>query len=68
MLGLGYRFGGFGGVDEIVVQADVTNVTDKEYFSTIDSNGFTESDLTGTTQTLLGGAPRQFFVTAKARF
>ena len=31
-----------------VVQADATNVTDKEYFSTIDSNGFTEPDPNGT--------------------
>jgi iron complex outermembrane receptor protein len=51
-----------------VVQADATNVTDEEYFSTIDSNGFVVSDPTGTAQTLLLGAPRQFFVSLKARF
>lgn len=66
-LGAGYRFSAFS-ADEIVIQADVTNVTDKEYFSTIDSNGFVTSDPQGTTQTLLRGAPRQFFVTVKARF
>ncbi len=67
-LGGGYRLGDFGTLKELTLQADVTNVTDKEYFSTIDSNGFVESDLNGTAQTLLGGAPRQFFVTAKAKF
>jgi iron complex outermembrane receptor protein len=67
-LGIGYRFKDLGMVDELTFQADVTNLADKEYFSTIDSNGFTESDPTGTFQSLLGGAPRQFFFSAKARF
>ncbi|MFL6578500.1 MAG: TonB-dependent receptor [Povalibacter sp.] len=67
-VGAGYRFRNLGVVDELILQADITNVTDKEYFSTIDSNGFVERDPNGTTQTLLLGAPRQFFVTAKARF
>jgi iron complex outermembrane recepter protein len=67
-LGVGYRFQMFGGIDELVVQADATNVTDEDYFSTIDSNGFVTSDTTGTAQTLLLGAPRQFFLSLKARF
>jgi iron complex outermembrane receptor protein len=67
-LGVGYRFTNLGLVNQLVLQADVTNLADEEYFSTIDSNGFTESDLTGTTQTLLLGAPRQFFLSLKARF
>jgi iron complex outermembrane receptor protein len=66
--GVGYRLKGLGVVDELTFQADVTNLTDKEYFSTIDSNGFTEADTDGTWQSLLGGAPRQFFFSAKARF
>jgi iron complex outermembrane recepter protein len=66
--GVGYRFKEVGVVEELVLQADATNLTDKEYFSTIDSNGFTESDPNGRTQTLLRGAPRQFFITVKARF
>ena len=53
---------------KLSLQADVTNLTDKTYFSTIDSNGFTASDTSGTTQTLLLGAPRQFFVSLKAQF
>jgi iron complex outermembrane receptor protein len=65
---LGYRFESVGPMKEVSIQADVTNITDEQYFSTIDSNGFTASDLTGTTQTLLRGAPRQFFVSAKIQF
>lgn len=66
--GLGYRFGSLGLVDEITVEADVTNLTDRKYISTIGSNGFAVSDPDGTLQTLQRGAPRQFFLSAKARF
>jgi iron complex outermembrane receptor protein len=38
------------------------------YISTVGSNGFVNADPNGTTQTLLVGAPRQYFVTLKARF
>ena len=67
-VGVGLRFQMFGGIDELVLQADATNLTDEEYFSTIDSNGFVTSDPNGTAQTLLLGAPRQVFVSIKARF
>jgi iron complex outermembrane receptor protein len=68
-LGAGYRFTmGGGAVEELVVQVDATNLTDEEYFSTIDSNGFVNSDPNGATQTLLLGAPRQFFLSLRARF
>jgi len=66
--GVGYRFTGLGVVEQLVVQADVTNLTDKRYYSTIDSNGFADSDPNGKVQTLLGGAPRQVFISAKAKF
>ncbi|HET9444843.1 MAG TPA: TonB-dependent receptor, partial [Steroidobacteraceae bacterium] len=67
-VGVGYRFKGVLAVEELLLQADVTNLTDEEYFSTIDSNGFVNSDLDRNEQTLLLGAPRQFFVSLKARF
>jgi iron complex outermembrane recepter protein len=67
-VGVGVRFVRFGAIEELVLQADATNLTDEEYFSTIDSNGFVNSDPTGTAQTLLLGAPRQVFVSIKARF
>ena len=67
-VGVGVRFMRFGAIEELVLQADATNLTDEEYFSTIDSNGFVNSDPNGTAQTLLLGAPRQVFVSIKARF
>jgi iron complex outermembrane receptor protein len=67
-LAAGYRFRGFGPVEELSIQLDATNLTDKEYFSTIDSNGFIETDPNSTWQSLLLGAPRQFFLSAKAKF
>ena len=67
-LATGYRFRGFGAFEELSIQLDATNVTDKQYFSTIDSNGFTETDPNGTWQSLLLGAPRQFFLSARAKF
>jgi iron complex outermembrane recepter protein len=66
--GIGYRFSELGFLSQLTLQADVTNLTDEDYFSTIDSNGFVNSDLAGTTQTLLLGAPRQYFLSLKARF
>lgn len=65
---MGYRFGNPGGsLDELTVQLDLTNLADKKYISTLNSNGFWESDTTGTAQTLLPGAPRQWFLSLKAR-
>ncbi|MFC7333042.1 TonB-dependent receptor [Rhodocista pekingensis] len=65
---LGYRFSGSGWLDGLEVQANVTNLFDKEYVSTIGSNGFTNADPNGTFQTLLAGAPQQFFVTLRKSF
>ncbi|WP_397576165.1 TonB-dependent receptor [Sphingorhabdus sp.] len=47
------------------LQLNATNLFDKEYVSTIGSNGFGNS---GDNQTLLAGSPRQVFVTLKAGF
>ena len=66
--GIGVRFPDLGVIREIVLQADVTNLTDKKYISTIGTNGFTNADPNGTLNTLLRGAPRQAFVSVKARF
>ncbi len=65
---VGYRFRNLGFVEELVVQGDVTNLADENYISTIGSNGFVNSDVSGTAQTLLRGAPRQVFLSLKARF
>ncbi len=57
---LGYRF-----TDKIELQLNATNLFDKKYVGTIGSGGFVNS---GDAQTLLVGAPQQFFITAKAGF
>jgi iron complex outermembrane receptor protein len=67
-IGGGVRLRGLGMMEVLTIQADVTNVTDKEYISTIGSGGFFETDPNGTRQTLLRGAPRQYFLSVKAKF
>lgn len=57
---IGYRLN-----ERISIQANATNLFDKEYVSTIGTNGFANR---GDSQTLLAGAPQQFFVTLKAGF
>jgi iron complex outermembrane recepter protein len=61
----GWRFGGEGFMNGVAVQVSVTNLFDKEYVSTIGSNGFGNS---GDNQTLLAGAPRQWFLTVRKDF
>jgi iron complex outermembrane receptor protein len=61
---LGYRFD-IGQRSPLEIQLNATNLFDKKYVSTIGSNGFGNS---GDNQTLLAGAPQQFFVTLKAGF
>jgi len=62
---IGYKFGGEGWMRGFAIEGSVTNLTGKRYVSTIGSNGFTAS---GDNQTLLAGAPRQFFVTLRRGF
>lgn len=64
----GYRFGALGFAKELSLQVNATNLLDEKYVSTVGSNGFPNSDASGTNQTLLVGAPRQVFVTIDARF
>jgi iron complex outermembrane recepter protein len=61
---LGYRFDA-GLRSPIELQLNATNLLDKDYVSTIGSNGFGNS---GDNQTLLAGAPQQFFATVKVGF
>jgi iron complex outermembrane receptor protein len=49
----------------VELQLNAVNLLDKQYVSTIGSNGFGNS---GDNQTLLAGSPQQFFVTLKAGF
>ena len=64
-LSFGYRFQGEGLIEGLEIQANVTNLTDEDYVSTIGSNGFGYS---GDNQTLLTAAPRQAFITLRKRF
>lgn len=57
---IGYRF-----TDKIEVQLNASNLFDKKYIGTINSAGTGNS---GDRQTLLVGAPQQFFATLKAGF
>lgn len=63
-LSAGYRMKKLGMVKEASLQAGVSNLADSKYVSTIGSNGFGNS---GDNQTLLAGAPRQFFVSFSAK-
>lgn len=62
---IGVRFGGEGLLHGFALEGSVTNLTDKKYVATIGSNGYGAS---GDNQTLLAGAPRQFFVTLRRGF
>jgi iron complex outermembrane recepter protein len=57
---IGYRFN-----EKAEIQFNVSNLFDEQYIGTLNSNGFGNS---GDNQTLLVGAPQQFFVTLKAGF
>ena len=59
---VGWRFGGEGILKGLAIQASVTNLFDADYVATIGSNGFGNS---GDNQTLLAGAPRQWFLTLR---
>jgi iron complex outermembrane receptor protein len=62
---IGYTIRGEGFLDGLGIEGSVTNLTDIDYVGTIGSNGF---GVSGDNQTLLAGAPRQFFVTLRKGF
>ena len=66
-LSAGYKAGDLGLVKEPTIQLSVDNLTDKRYVATIGSNGFVNSDPTGSAQTLLVGSPRAVFVTVSGK-
>ena len=67
-LTLGYRFEGETWGKGLEIQANITNLTDEDYISTIGSGGFLNNDAAGTGQTVLTAPPRQFFVSIKKAF
>jgi iron complex outermembrane receptor protein len=52
-------------LDGLAIEGTVTNLFDEEYVGTIGSNGF---GFSGDNQTLLAGAPQQFFVTLRKNY
>ncbi len=63
---VGYRFTSDKRIlNGLGIEGSVTNLTDLSYVSTVGSNGF---GFSGDNQTLLAGAPRQFFVTLSKAF
>ncbi len=62
---LGYRLKDIGFGKNLSIQANVTNLTDESYISTIGSNGFGNA---GDAQTFLTGAPMQWFVSLQGQF
>ncbi len=62
---IGWRFGGEGLLQGFAIQASVTNLFDEAYVATIGSLGFSNA---GDNQTLLAGAPRQWFLTLRKDF
>ncbi|KRA71732.1 TonB-dependent receptor [Caulobacter sp. Root656] len=69
-LTVGYRFAGETNawLRGLEVQANITNLTDEDYISTVGSGGASKADPSGTAMTLLPGAPRQAYVTVRKRF
>lgn len=66
--GAAYEWKQLAWAKSLKLKLDVTNLLDKEYFSSVGTNGFVVSDPTGLNYTLNAGAPRQVFVTAELRF
>ena len=66
--GASYTFGDLGALSALKFSANVTNLANRKYFSTVGSNGFVASDPTGLNYTVLQGAPRQVFFTVDAKF
>jgi iron complex outermembrane receptor protein len=62
---LGYRLSGHWLLDGLEGQFNVSNLFDKRYAGTLGTNGFVNS---GDAQTLVIGAPRQFFFTVRKEF
>ncbi len=59
--GVNYDIGAYGGLEDISLGFNVTNLANKRYFASTGTNGYVASDPLGYNQTLQAGAPRQYF-------
>ena len=66
-LSAGYKLKSLGFMKDLSLQVNVSNLFDKQYISTVGTNGFQARDPNGTAQTLLTGAPRQVFLTLSGK-
>ncbi|MES2300163.1 MAG: TonB-dependent receptor [Pseudomonadota bacterium] len=67
-LAAGYKLGNLSIFKNVTLQVNVTNLMDKQYFSTVGSNGFSASDPDGSgNPTLQTGSPRQIFFSISAK-
>lgn len=66
--GIAYDFGAVSVFKALSVGANVTNLFDKRYFASTGTNGYVATDPDGYNQTLMAGAPRQYFVNLNAQF
>jgi iron complex outermembrane receptor protein len=66
---VGYRFTGLSGVlNNVSIEASVTNLTDKKYISTVNTNNVQVNGNDFDNPNFMLGAPRQWFVTLKKGF
>lgn len=66
--GARYDFGRIGGLAEVALALNISNLTDKRYFASTGTNGYVVSDPQGYNQTLMAGSPRQYFLSLDVRF
>ena len=62
---LGYRFSGTGWMRNVSIELSVTNLTDKKYISTVNTNNVEVSGSDFDNPNFMVGAPRQWFITLK---
>ncbi len=67
-LSAGYKQDHLGPVQDFRIQLNVVNLLNKDYFSSLGTNGYVASDPTGAYYTLQAGAPRMAFLTLSGRY
>ncbi|WP_240320713.1 TonB-dependent receptor [Sphingomonas crusticola] len=65
---IGYRFAGSGWLKNISIEGSVTNLTNKRYISTVNTNNVEVSGSDFDNPNFMVGAPRQWFLTLKKGF
>jgi len=66
--GARYDLGRVGAVADVALALNVSNLADKRYFASTGTNGYVASDPNGDNQTMVVGAPRQYFMSLDVTF